>query len=86
MDITAYPFLNVVLSLFLLFIWAAWIFIWIRITFDVLRRGDFSGWYKAIWIVLLIFIPGISAIVYIVAYNRDMADRESSGGGRWRPA
>ncbi len=70
MDITAYPFLNVLLSFFLLFIWVAWIFIWVRITMDVFRRRDIGGWYKAIWIVLLIFVPLISALVYIVTHGR----------------
>lgn len=51
MDFTTHPFLNILLSAFMLFIWVAWIFIWVRITIDVLRRRDIGGWYKAIWIV-----------------------------------
>jgi predicted PurR-regulated permease PerM len=74
-DFTTHPFLNVIASLFLLFIWVAWIFIWIRIVADVLRRRDIGGWYKAIWIVILIFIPLISALVYIVTYNDEMTER-----------
>jgi hypothetical protein len=76
-DFTTHPFLNVIFSLFLLFFWVAWIFIWIRIVADVLRRTDLSGWYKAIWIVILIFIPLISALVYVATYNTGMAQRES---------
>ena len=85
MDFTSHPFLNVIFSLFLLFIWVAWIFIWIRIVADVLRRRDINGWLKAAWIVILIFIPLISALVYVVTYNSAMSDREAErhGGGRY---
>jgi len=85
-DFTTHPFLNVMLSLFLLFIWVAWIFIWVRIVADVLRRTDINGWLKAIWIVILIFIPLISALVYVATYNSAMAEREAErrgGGGRY---
>jgi hypothetical protein len=74
-DFTTHPFLNILLSAFMLFIWVAWIFIWVRITIDVLRRRDIGGWYKAIWIVLLIFVPLISALVYIATQNNAMAER-----------
>lgn len=75
MDFTTHPFLHILLSLFLLFIWVAWIFIWVRITIDVLRRRDIGGWYKAIWIVLLIFVPLISALVYVATQNAAMTER-----------
>jgi hypothetical protein len=77
-DITAYPFVNILLSFFLLFIWVSWIFIWIRLVADVLRRHDIGGGYKACWIVLLIFVPLISALVYILMEGNPMADREAS--------
>ena len=85
MDFTTHPFLNILLSAFMLFIWVAWIFIWVRITSDVLRRQDIGGWYKAIWIVLLIFVPLISALVYVATQNTAMAERESyrRGGRRY---
>ena len=87
MDVTSHPFLNIMFSLFILFIWVAWIFIWIRIVADVLRRRDIGGVIKALWIVILIFIPLISALVYVATYNSAMADREAErrggGGGRY---
>jgi hypothetical protein len=76
-DFTNHPFLHMMLSLFLLFIFVAWVFIWVRLTFDVLRRRDIGGGYKAVWIVLLIFVPGISAIVYVVSQGGAMAQREA---------
>jgi len=84
-DFTSHPFLNIIFSLFLLFIWVAWIFIWIRIVADVLRRRDINGWLKAVWIVILIFIPLISALVYVVTDIIAMSDREAErrGGGRY---
>lgn len=77
-DFTDHPFLYVMLNLFLLFIFVSWCFIWVRLTIDVFRRRDIGGGYKAIWIVLLIFIPLISALVYVVTQHSAMTRRDEA--------
>jgi Phospholipase_D-nuclease N-terminal len=34
-----------------------------------------SGWVKAIWVICLIVFPFITALVYLIARGRGMADR-----------
>jgi hypothetical protein len=45
-------------------IWVAFI---IFILVDNFRRTDHSGWAKAGWTFVLLFVPVIGALVYIIA-------------------
>jgi hypothetical protein len=72
-DVTFGDFLLLVFEIFLFVVW-----IWILFTIltDLFRNHDMSGWLKALWIVLLIFIPYITALVYLVIYGSDMRERQ----------
>jgi ABC-type transport system involved in cytochrome bd biosynthesis fused ATPase/permease subunit len=60
------------LSLFFLIIWV-WILITILI--DVFRDHGLSGWWKAVWLLFLVFVPVITALVYLIARGGGMRDR-----------
>jgi Phospholipase_D-nuclease N-terminal/Short C-terminal domain len=60
------------LSLFFLIIWV-WILITILI--DVFRDHELSGWGKAVWLLLLVFVPVITALVYLIVRGGGMRDR-----------
>ena len=34
-----------------------------------------SGWLKGVWIVVLIFVPYITALIYLIVYGSDMRER-----------
>ena len=65
------------------FIWyTLWIFAFVAylmvlfwILGDLFRDRALSGWWKAVWIVLLIFIPWMTALVYLIARGRGMSER-----------
>jgi hypothetical protein len=61
-----------VLEIFLLVIW-----IWILITIfaDLFRDHQLSGWAKAAWVFFLIFVPFITALIYLIARGQGMRDR-----------
>ena len=61
-----------VLEIFLLVIW-----IWILITImiDLFRDPDTSGWAKAVWVFFLIFVPYITALIYLIARGDGMRER-----------
>jgi hypothetical protein len=52
-----YPFLNILWSMIIFFLWVAWIWMMIAILSDVFRRRDLSGWGKAGWTAFLIILP-----------------------------
>ena len=60
-------FWDLIWSMVVFFIWVMWIFIFISIFMDIFRRNDLTGGWKAIWIIFLIFIPFLSALIYIIA-------------------
>ena len=49
-----------------------------QIVVDLFRDRELGGGSKVLWIVGLIFIPVLTAIVYIVARGRGMADRQQA--------
>ncbi|SFT90786.1 SHOCT domain-containing protein [Arthrobacter sp. ov118] len=42
---------------------------------DLFRDHELSGWWKAVWIVFLAFVPFLSLLVYMVARGKGMAKR-----------
>ena len=71
-DISFGEALLVVLEVFFFVIW-----IWILITIlsDLFRDHELSGWAKAGWVLVLVFIPFLAALVYLIARGSGMRDR-----------
>jgi Short C-terminal domain/Phospholipase_D-nuclease N-terminal len=67
---------DLLLLIFEMFLFVVWIWILFTIITDLFRNHDMSGWLKAVWIVLLIFIPYLTAIVYLIIYGTDMRERQ----------
>jgi hypothetical protein len=75
---SSYPFLNIMWSMFIFFAWVIWIWFLIYILIDVFRRHDLSGWGKAGWTIALIFVPFITALIYLISHGSDMAERRAA--------
>ena len=65
-----------------LFWWFFWIWVFVaylmvlfNIIADLFRDHTLNGWWKAVWIIFLIFFPFITALVYLIARGRGMAER-----------
>jgi hypothetical protein len=54
------------------FIWAAWIFTVVWVFIDNFRRRDHSGWAKAGWTLLIIFVPLFGVLIYLIARPSDL--------------
>ena len=71
-----YPLLGVFWSMFIFFIWIAWIVILFRVIFDIFRSHDMGGWGKALWVIFVIVVPFLGVFVYLIARGHSMADRD----------
>ena len=67
---------EILLMVFEVFLFVVWIWILFTIITDLFRNHDMSGWLKALWIVLLVFIPYLTALIYLIVYGSDMRERQ----------
>ena len=59
-------FWDVVWGMVIFFFWFMFIWIWITCIGDIFRRNDMSGGSKAIWIVVIIFLPLLGCLIYMI--------------------
>jgi Phospholipase_D-nuclease N-terminal len=52
-----------------------WIFVVISVFMDIFRSPDLGGWAKALWTVLVLFMPWLGVFIYLVVRGGNMADR-----------
>ena len=64
-----------ILSFFLLM---AYLVVLFQILVDLFRDPGLSGWWKAVWVLFLIFVPIITALVYLIARGQGMAERNAA--------
>jgi hypothetical protein len=76
MDSITTDFWEVLLWSFWFFIWIAAIMVWIRCLFDLFGDHTLSGWAKAGWAVLLVFVPWLGALIYLIARGKSMTERQ----------
>ena len=71
-----YPFLDVLWTMLVFFIWIAWFIILFRVLIDIFRRHDIGGGTKVIWILFVILLPFLGVFVYIISQGHHMAERD----------
>ncbi|WP_166851369.1 SHOCT domain-containing protein [Isoptericola sp. BMS4] len=59
-----------------IFLFMAYLMVLFQILTDLFRDRELNGWWKALWVVLLIFLPLLTALVYLIARGRGMAERQ----------
>src|SRR6516162_6671051 len=72
----SYPLLDVFLTMLWFFLWVLWIFLVIWVLIDVFRNHKLSGWGKAGWTILIIFLPLIGVLIYLGVHGKDMRERQ----------
>jgi hypothetical protein len=65
-----------------IFYFTAYVFVVFLIISDLFRDHKLNGWFKALWIIFLVFMPFLTALVYLIARGKGMAERnrERRGG------
>ena len=66
---------------FWLLIWSFFFVFYLMILFhilgDLFRDKGLSGWWKALWVIALIVFPFVSALIYLIARGKGMAERQA---------
>ncbi len=73
----SYPFLDVLWSMIIFFLFVIWIWILITVFADVFRRHDIGGGLKAVWIIFVIVLPYLGVFIYLIAQGHGMAERNA---------
>lgn len=59
------------------FFFVAYLLVLFQVVADLFRDRNLSGWWKAVWLLFLIFLPVLTAFVYLIARGRGMAERQN---------
>ncbi len=69
------PLLDLFFSMFIFFLWIAWIWIVISVIMDIFRSDDLNGWSKALWAIFVVLLPFLGIFVYLIARGDKMQER-----------
>ncbi len=77
-----YPILGVFWSMFIFFLFFAWLVLLFRVFADIFR-SDMRGLAKAIWSIFVIVVPFLGVLIYVIAHGdgmrgRDVADAQQN--------
>jgi hypothetical protein len=70
-----YPFLDLMWTMAILFLWILWFWLLFSVFADIFRRHDLSGWGKTAWILFVILLPFLGVFVYLITQNVGMTER-----------
>ena len=66
---------QVLLTVVEVFLFIAWFWILISVLGDLFRDHTLSGWAKAAWTVVLLFLPFLGVFLYLIARGEGMRER-----------
>ena len=58
---------EVLWAMLVFFFWACAIFLFVWVVIDIFARLDIGGWAKAIWLLVVFFLPVIGCLIYVIA-------------------
>lgn len=70
-------FWSVLWFAFWMFAFIAYLMVLFSIIGDIFRDRDLNGWFKALWIIFLVFVPFLTAVIYLIARGNGMAERQA---------
>jgi hypothetical protein len=70
-----YPFLDLMWTMIVFFLWVMWFWLLIVVWTDIFRRDDWSGVVKALWLIFTIILPFLAVFIYLIAHNDGMTKR-----------
>jgi len=73
-----YPFLDVMWTMFIFFLWILWFWLLFTVFADIFRRHDISGVGKTGWVLFCILLPFLGVFIYLISQGQHMAERNVS--------
>ena len=70
-----YPFLDVLWTMLIFFLWITWFWLLITVFADIFRRHDLSGLGKTAWLIFAIVLPFLGVFLYLITQGDKMASR-----------
>ena len=68
-------FWDIIWFIIVTFAFVAYLMVLFSILTDLFRDKDTSGLAKAVWVIALIFLPFLTALIYLIARGQGMAER-----------
>ena len=75
MVLADFTFGQALLTVFEIFVFAAWLMVLFTVVGDLFRDHEMSGLGKAVWIIFLIFVPFLGTLIYLIARGHGMRER-----------
>jgi hypothetical protein len=72
-----YPFLDIVWSMLVFFLWVSWFMLLFHVIGDVFRRRDASGWTKTLWLIIVLVLPFLGVFIYLIVNGDNIANRNA---------
>jgi hypothetical protein len=66
------------------YIFISYLFVLLRIIGDIFQDSSLNGWLKAVWMIFLVFVPFLTALVYLIVRGRTMNERQRAAAERAR--
>lgn len=77
---------NLLYSLLVIFFMICYFMVLFSVVVDLFRNDQMGGLMKAIWIILLIFIPFLSLLVYVIVFHKGMNERNLKAAKQYQQA
>lgn len=68
-------FWNIIWFFIWAFVFIAYLMALFSIIADLFRDRELNGWWKAVWLIALIFVPFLTALAYLIFRGKGMAER-----------
>jgi predicted PurR-regulated permease PerM len=72
--------------IFVVFAFIAYLFAIFTIVVDLFRDRTVSGWMKAVWLILLLLFPVLTALAYLIVRGGGMAERGAQQAAEMKEA
>ena len=70
-----YPFLDLMWTMIIFFVWIMWFWLLFTVWADIFRRRDASGLGKTAWLLFTILLPFLGVFIYLITQNDGITER-----------